>query len=505
MDLYFAGSEVPSWKKVLLEEGVEHVSLSYMGLRRRTTFKRAWRIADKFDLSTQKVFLDSGAYTVNNADDEKYSQRELKDIAAHYMSFVQDNIDDLEFVSEFDCLPLGLEWIRGMREDFYDGLPDGKFMPIWHAEWGLDDLDRLCQRYARVGVPQTALGGRNLVPALNSYVRQYGVKLHGVAMTKPDQMAAVNWNSVASTSWISPSQYGDTIIWTGKELKRYPKKMKDAARKRHRTYIENIGFDAEKIEADEATELIRLSVWSWRQLAASLDGSALERVVATTSEVEESGDEAEVETSAVVTTEPEKRKSVSTAVVRRRETTGVLPVMGVGTMTERYIDEDGAQKEREISLINVRSTSQRLCSSCFLAAKCPMFEQGANCAYEIPVVVKTKEQMQALQNSLIEMQTQRVLFGRMAEELEGGYPDPNLSSEIDRLQKLVKTKTELEQDSFSVKFEAKGTSPGQMGLMSRLFGREAGETAGALPAGPVAADAVIASQDIVDAEVISVG
>jgi hypothetical protein len=100
------------------------------------------------------------------------------------------------------------------------------------------------------------------------------------------------------------------------------------------------------------------------------------------------------------------------------------------------------------------------------------------------------------------MQTQRVLFGRMAEELEGGYPDPNLSSEMDRLQKMIKIKTELEQDSFSVKFEAKGTSPGQMGLMSRLFGRDAGEQAQALPAGPVAADTVIQQMDVIDAVVV---
>jgi len=501
MHLYFAGAEVPSWKKVLREEGVEHVALSYMGLRRRTTFKRPWRIADKFD-STQKVFLDSGAYTINNASEEKYTQRELKDIAAHYMSFVQDNIDDIEFVSEFDCMPLGIEWIRAMREDFYDGLPDGKFMPIWHSEWGVEELERLCQKYARVGVPQTALGGRNLVPALNSYVRQFGVKLHGVAMTKPDQMAAVNWTSVASTSWISPSQFGDTIIWTGKELKRYPKKMKDAARRRHRTYIDQIGFDSEKVAADDGPELIRLSLWSWRQLVSSLEGTTVDRYVVTTSEVEESEDNVEGESSLVVTGGQEKRKSVTTRPVRMRASTGVLPVMGVSMGVETYVDENGQAQERDLPLVNVRSTSQRVCSTCFLAAKCPMFEEGSNCAYEIPVTVKTKDQMQALQNGLVEMQTQRVLFGRMAEELEGGYPDPNLSSEMDRLQKMIKIKTELEQDSFSVKFEAKGTSPGQMGLMSRLFGRDAGEQAQALPAGPVAADTVIQQMDVIDAVVV---
>jgi len=129
-----------------------------------------------------------------------------------------------------------------------------------------------------------------------------------------------------------------------------------------------------------------------------------------------------------------------------------------------------------------------------------MFLAGSNCAYNIPVTIRTKDQMQALQNSLIDMQTQRVMFMKMAEDLEGGYADPNLSSELDRLQKMIKIKTELESDSFSVKFEAKGTT-GQAGIMSRLFGREAGDAARALPQ-EVSADRMILEMDVIDVDEI---
>jgi len=129
-----------------------------------------------------------------------------------------------------------------------------------------------------------------------------------------------------------------------------------------------------------------------------------------------------------------------------------------------------------------------------------MFLAGSNCAYNIPVTIRTKDQMQALQNSLIDMQTQRVMFMKMAEDLEGGYADPNLSSELDRLQKMIKIKTELEQDSFSVKFEAKGTN-GQAGIMSRLFGKEAGDSARALPQ-EISADRMIVEMDVVDVDEI---
>jgi hypothetical protein len=502
--LFLGGSEIPGWRKMLAEEGVETVSLSYMGLRRRTKFTRPWLIEDNY-LENQKVFLDSGAYTVNKADDDKYSIGELKDIAAHYEAFVQQNIDSLHMVSEFDAVVLGREWIEARREDFYEDLPEDKFLPIWHSEWGVDELDKLAQRYKRVGVTQTDLDGRNLTPVLNEITRKYGTLLHGVAMTKPAEMAAVNWDSVASTSWLSPSQYGDTIVWTGRELKRYPKKYKDQARKRHRTLFTEAGFDADRIEAGENDEVLRFTIWSWQQLAASIDQHRPQEAQAvTTSAGGVLSSFSQMQGTEVGTEDGKTLNPVTTPAVRRDRPRTNLPVIGLVQEKEVYTDpEDGVNKERDIPLLTVRSQSMRACSSCFLSSKCPAFDQNANCAYDIPVEVKSKQQMQSLQNSLIEMQAQRVLFMKMVEDMTGGYADPNLSGEIDRLQKLVKVKTELEQDSFSVKLEAKGNGGGA-GMISRIFGRDAGEQMTALDR-PLSADRMIeASTGFIDAEIVDV-
>ncbi|MDX3260756.1 hypothetical protein PV336_16165 [Streptomyces sp. MI02-2A] len=501
MELYFGGSEIPGWRKMLAEEGVETVSLSYMGLRRRTKFSRPWLIEDHY-LENQKVFLDSGAYTVNKADEEKYTLGALKDIAAHYEAFVLQNIDALNMVSEFDALVLGREWIEARREDFWEDLPEDKFLPIWHSEWGVDELDRLAQRYKRVGVTQTDLDGRNLTPVLNEITRKYGTLLHGVAMTKPAEMSAVNWSSVASTSWLSPSQYGDTIVWTGRELKRYPKKYKDQARKRHRTLFVEAGFDPDKIENGDNDEVLRMTIWSWQQLAASIASHTNETVTTSGSGVLSSF--AQMEGAEVDTATGEVLNEVATPVVRRDRPRTNLPVIGLVQEKETYTDpEDGVNKERDVPLVTVRSQSMRVCSTCFLAQKCPAYDKEANCAYDIPVQIKTKPQMQALQNSLIEMQTQRVFFMRMAEDMTGGYADPNLSGEIDRLQKLIKVKTELEQEGFSVKLEAKGNGA-QAGMISRIFGKDAGEQVTALER-PIPADRMIEQgTGFIDAEIVDV-
>jgi hypothetical protein len=97
-----------------------------------------------------------------------------------------------------------------------------------------------------------------------------------------------------------------------------------------------------------------------------------------------------------------------------------------------------------------------------------MFEENSTCAYDIPVQVETKEQMHSLMNTLVSMQTQRVLFMKMAEDAEGGYADPNLSSEIDRLGKLIEKKHNIEQEGFSLTISAK--QQGQMSMVDRIFG-----------------------------------
>jgi hypothetical protein len=321
-------------------------------------------------------------------------------------------------------------------------------------------------------------------------------------MTKVEEMESIKWHSVASTSWVSPQQYGDTIVWTGRELKRYPKKYKDQARKRHRTLFEREGFDSDKIENDDSSELLRLSVWSWQQVVSDIEkrqGRHLQPVKGVTNPAD--GDDspfAELGGDDVDNPPAETRNSTPTAAVVRRRDVKPLPVLGVHTETETYVDETGEEKERDVTTVNVRSESTRKCTSCFLASKCPAFEAGSNCAYNIPIKITTKQQFLDMQNSLIEMQAQRVMFMRFAEEQEGGYSDPNLSSEMDRLQKMLKAKHEMENDSFSVKFEAKGTGSGGPGMIARLFGEKASEAAQALPGGPVSADDVI--EGVVDAE-----
>ena len=195
VDLYYGGGEQKMWRELLAREGVEHVSLSYIGLRRRIKDPSRWRIADNFP-SEQKIYLDAGTHSLNKSDDT--DPDEAWDLAQQYMDFVEANLDAIAFASEFDAQVLGRETIEDLRDKRWLTWRD-KWMPIWHAEYGVPDLLSMVETYGRVGVLQGDTNA-DLTPLLRKLAGQ--TMLHGVAMTRMEAMSEIPWASVGSTSWL---------------------------------------------------------------------------------------------------------------------------------------------------------------------------------------------------------------------------------------------------------------------------------------------------------------
>jgi hypothetical protein len=85
---------------------------------------------------------------------------------------------------------------------------------------------------------------------------------------------------------------------------------------------------------------------------------------------------------------------------------------------------------------NIPSLSEdilRVCVSCSLQQVCPEFVAGSDRAFQIPVEMRTIEQLRAWATMIIEMQMQRVMMLRAGEEMQGGAPDAALSAELDRM------------------------------------------------------------------------
>jgi hypothetical protein len=270
---------------------------------------------------------------------------------------------------------------------------------------------------------------------------------------------------------------GETIVWDGTKLVRYQKKQKDQARPRYKAVIERAGLDFDKIINDDSNEVTRLAIWSYLQLEESLDKKKPPHLRLLSDNSDDTDTPGSAETLGL---EPDNRDldmrkentpATMKIVPRDPSETMNLPVFSVSTKRVIDKDEDGRDLIRDVNVLGTNQSSLRQCNTCFVAANCPAFKENTACAFNLPVEVKTKDQLKGLLNAIIEMQGARVAFSRYAEELNGGYPDPNTGQEIDRLFKIVKQLKELEDNREFVRMTVERQTSG--GVMSALFGDRA--------------------------------
>lgn len=124
----------------------------------------------------------------------------------------------------------------------------------------------------------------------------------------------------------------------------------------------------------------------------------------------------------------------------------------------------------------------KLCDQCYLIDKCPHYKENASCYFQNAVNIEKPEDLLELTKMMLNMQGERVMFGRFIEQSEGGYIDANLSKEMKLMMELMKDFKDLmtgPQDEISIKVkgnparaagEAQGANPSSGGILSQLFG-----------------------------------
>lgn len=476
MKLIFSGTEVGSNRTLLEGMKVLTMGLNYWGLRKRGLPKtKLWLISEHFTPET-KVYIESGAA---QADKAGLSKEELINIAVDYQEFLVNNADRAEAFQEFDSLTLGLEWVETQRSFFSN---DPKLWVVWHQEYGLQKLKEMSEKYKNVMIPYDELESiTNLAAVTRSYSSQFGTTYHALGCAKPDNLRQVVFNTASTLSWLSPMRRGETIVWNGTKLVRYPKKMKDQARPRYKAIVEKAGLDYLEFIQDSTLEATKVAVWSYKKLEESMDKKTPDLHII------EGGKNAQVSDNSDTplltglmefmggtsdNSDLEMRKKSANEVIERDPSEiQNLPVFGVKMKTIVDIDDEGKEVLKDVPVLNNQYSSLRQCNTCFVASNCPAFKPDNSCAFNLPVEVKTKDQLKALLTAIIEMQGQRVAFMRFAEEMNGGYADPNVSQEIDRLFKLVGNLKELEENREFVRITAERQSSG--GVLSAIFGDRA--------------------------------
>lgn len=457
MIVFFGGAEKGSHRSLLIENGIDCMAVNFTHLPVPKT--------KEFDIPT--VF--------NNANIILYTSENDEDVGK-FADFVRQNADYLTAV-------IG-------RPDFDGEWLGEKYIPAWSDNEDLERLAWICQKYGRVAISDKAINTKTL-PRIRSLSQRWGAMLIGLT-SKPDVIEALPWDAVVVGSWTSAIRYGETQVWDGHALRRYPAQQKESSRKRHRADIIRLGVDYEAIMEDDVTAVGTLAIRSWKAWEEKTFGAY---------DPQSEGDEEEFvndEEGEIVTIPPQTQDGVkpvsrgsSVAIdplqKRHEDERVLLPVMGIERLVSMGTQSANDQGEHieidpeETPVIRYQSNPLRQCDSCYLASRCPAFREHSDCGFKLPVEIRTKDQLQAVLQAMIEMQASRVLFARFAEELEGQGLDPALSSEMDRLFSLVDKFKDISdtRDVMRIAVEARGNA----GVLSRLFGQKAGEVARQLPGG----------------------
>lgn len=474
--ILFGGVEIPSNRTLLERSGVQNVMLNYWGLRKRGLPKtKAYLIGEHF-LPEMKVWVDSGA---TQADKANLSHRELEEYAADYEEFIALNYDRIEGWVEFDSQVMGLPWIQQQRAAFEN---DPKMWVVWHDSYNTVLLQEWSATYENIAIPGDSIEKvLSLAGITRGLKAKSNVSFHALATAKPDNLRQIPFTTASTLSWLSPMRRGETIVWDNTKLVRYPKKMKAQARPRYKSVVERAGLDFQKFIDDDTLEATRVAVWSYLQLEKTMDKDKPDLRVIKGGKPEVLSDNSDDTLYTGLmdllggpsnNSGQEVRKVEAAEVVQRdpSEITS-LPVFGYQMKTIVDTDENGKDVLKEVPVVQSQYSSLRQCNTCFVAANCPAFKENNTCAFNLPVEVKTKDQLKALLTAIIEMQGQRVAFMRFAEETNGGYADPNVSQEIDRLFKLVSSMKELESNKEFVRITAERQTSG--GVLSAIFGDRA--------------------------------
>lgn len=481
MRIIFGGAEIGSNRTILESCGVRAMSISFARIVKRGMPKtKSWLVSERFDEDVLVVATPGVSETKN------FGHRELEEFAANYQEWIIENEDRLVGFVEFDPPQLGPDWIRGQRGFWLEA--GEKFWPVWNPEFGPQELLRLSAEFSEVGIPGDAVksSGSQFAGQMRALSAQNGTAWHGIGVASPESLSQIPFTTATTLSWTSPMRRGETIVWDGNRLVRYPKNMKDQARPRYKAVIEKAGLDYEAIIKDDAKELTRLAIWSYQRLEENMN----KKTPGNPFRVIEGGEDSQtlktqVDNSDVLmtgmggilfgdvdnsTTDVVQAESRVPA-PRKASERAFLPVLSVSTKTVVEAGEDGRDTLKDVPILSSTGSSLRQCNTCFVASNCPAYTPNTECAFSLPVEVKTKDQLVALLNAIIEMQGSRVAFARFSEELNGGYPDPNVSQEIDRLFKLVGQMKDLEDNKefFRMTVERSGGA----GVLSSIFGDRA--------------------------------
>ena len=458
MQIYFAGAESQAHLDTLRSCGVERVAVSVANLARHTRDYAGWATQDRFKGLDWLIYADSPTTPV----------APLLELLSGASGEPEAVVGPLDWATE--------TWLNDS---------DILFLPIWDG-YDASSLRHFVELYDGTVLPDAVVDN------------QLAVRQARAAMGRMSTLGGLTGRSkgidkfdlLVSSAWWAAQKHGETQVWAGNRLVRLNADDKHLKRKRYAESIEALGADVSAVLTDDPKETAKLAVLSWLALERFLStGSALEHVPASPVVTNSPG-------TAIPWSVPAPTTVTNGPSPIRHKSGSVLPIMEATTIT---VTDDAGNVTEQHNTIASKAESVRSCSTCSLGPACPSYQPGNKCAYNIPVVIRTKDQRQAVLRTLAEIQTQRILMASFSEQVNG-QADVLVGVEMDRLFKMVESWKRIEEQTTKINIGVSASGPdadGSLGMICRIFGSEAGKNARTLDV-PVLSDQLIEDAEMVD-------
>jgi len=265
--LFFAGTEVPRFYTTGLECGMNSQLISYYYLQ---TGKKSESVKNrKLKTPQVEILVDSGANTLMKKN-ESMTKKEAKRYLRKYVEWLEEYGKYCFAAVEMDLdVFFGFKTIRRWREKYFKPLEEKGLLILYvyrQDTMSKEDFIDMCKEYRYVALS----GSTKEIPAphmngLFSVAEQHGTRLHGLGLTVWEKMLKHPWYSVDSTTPKMCEVFGETHLFVGNKLVklRFTDKQQ---RRRYRKEIESLGLDWEKIERDEAPEILRWNLKTWKKI-----------------------------------------------------------------------------------------------------------------------------------------------------------------------------------------------------------------------------------------------
>lgn len=317
------------------------------------------------------------------------------DDATDFWRVVNDNADRIHRVIEYSGVnPEVRERLR-FGSDIQD-----KIIPVWQPSDGAEVLERLAVAYPTIAMPRTALKNRRGAAATSlDGLRLRGVKILVTGAGLSD-LSDGRVDIALTSAWTLPRRYGEAVVFTGTQVTRCP--PQDASYEPELLHKSKVSPEWRE-DFDDLCRLAALSCLEIQTIEPSLPVS---------SELGVQEDKPDIEG---VTYSP-------AVLPLTRRPAKPLPIVS---------------QERQLLV----------CNRCTLAAVCPEATPNAECAFEIPATLKTREDVDHMFRTLLEIQAKRVLWGAFAEQVRGGEHDESVGKELDRYMRMSKSVKDIQDEN----------------------------------------------------------